>query len=163
MIKCIVRLDDDDLDENEIGCYLWHRNTDNCSAPATDPGHLSVLSRLSRDMWQLGPGPSSPVTQCSNLVNIGICATLSHIINRTQTLACLLCTSPLINNIGCSKARCVITNAQYYYYSVSSRVLTQETVSLNSGHCWCTQSLWPSGHHILHRSFLRWSSSQCKW
>ena len=59
MIKCIVRLDDDDLDENEIGCYLWHRNTDNCSAPATDPGHLSpcVVTIVTIVTWHVTVGP----------------------------------------------------------------------------------------------------------
>ena len=109
MIKCIVRLDDDDLYENEIGCYLWHRNTDNCSAPATAPGHLSPVVTMSRWLtWHVTVGPRprlSCAAQCSNLVNIGVCcAALLFLINR-QTLAWLYLT-PLMNNIWCSYSVC---------------------------------------------------------
>ena len=98
--------------------------------PATCPPVLSRLSRchVTCDSWAPAPALLC-VTQCSNLVNIGICATLSHIINRTQTLACLA----LINKIGCS-------TSSVCYYKCAILLLFRQHRSVDSGNCF--PELW---------------------
>ena len=79
-------------------------------------------------MWQLGPGlPALCNTQCSNMVNIGICRSILFAINTVQTLAWLppLTTTSDAHTAHTARRVCFWCTINSYHYSIITRVLTQ--------------------------------------